>query len=178
MLCQRGLCNHKHLSGSPPDTSHLLLSSTWRSHHLLSLSQLVTLQIWAGSPNMGVLTGARLQAEDLAVVMIPAVQSVLITLDWWEVQPLFRLPGEVPVCQNLPVAELAALMPFLRRAGCASSPECGRNQIHLGRRMGICSASPYCVSLPRKKQKRIVTCRTTERRSMGKGTLLLSHVSC
>lgn len=73
------------------------------------------------------LTGARLQAEDLAVVVAPAVQSAFITLDWWEVQSLFGIPGEVPVCQILPAAEMVAVMPFLERAGCAPSPQHGTN---------------------------------------------------
>jgi len=71
-----------------------------------------------------VLVGARLQAEDLAVVMTPAMQSVLITLVRWEVLSLFRLLGEVPVCQILPAAESVALMP---RAGCTPSPGHGSN---------------------------------------------------
>lgn len=74
---------------------------------------------------MEVLAGARLRAEERAVVVTPAALSVPIALVRWEGQSLFRIPGEAPVCQILPAAELVALMPVLERAGCAPSPEGG-----------------------------------------------------
>lgn len=120
------------------------------------------------------LTGARLQAEDTAVMMIPTVQS---PHHFSPMRSFPTPPSEVPVCQILPQL-LLALMLFFERTGCAPSPEHGSNKIHSGRRLRNCITYPCCPSLPRKKRKRTVTYQTMERRWMGRRTLLLSRVSC
>lgn len=135
----------------------------------LSSSLLALKTAPAGSlPILHVLPGCCVRGG-FAITNASECHLLLPALVWWEVQSLCRLPGDVPICQILPAAEFLAPVPF------PESVAIPKSILESGWGAAV---HTHIVSLPRKKQKRIVTCRTTERRWMGKGTLLLNHVSC